>query len=284
MVAPAEQLAEGVVVLPLRTPTVPPATRTNTLVIAGDRTAVIEPASPHAGEQRRLDELVDRLAAEGRPVAAILVTHHHRDHVGDVERLRARLDAPVLAHPRTAERVAFRIDEEIGDGHVLDLGAGHRIEATHTPGHAPGHLVFVDRGSGVAHVGDLVAGLGTILIDPDDAGDMTQYLDSLRAMADRVRAAPGLRFVPAHGPTVEDPLALLEQYLAHRVQRERKIEQAVLAGATSMEEVLARAYADTPREVWPLARMSAEAHLRRLIAQHKVLRARGRLAPGPCSA
>ena len=57
------------------------------------------------------------------------------------------------------------------------------------PGHAPGHIVLVDDHSMSAIVGDMVAGIGAIIIDPDDAGDMRAYMDSLRQLRELSRRA-----------------------------------------------------------------------------------------------
>jgi glyoxylase-like metal-dependent hydrolase (beta-lactamase superfamily II) len=94
---------------------------------------------------------------------------------------------------------------------------------------------------------------------------MAVYLASLRRMLARVRDRPGRPgpWVPAHGPAIEDPAALLEHYVAHRLAREKKIV-AALGSVDDLEALLARAYDDTPRELWPLARLSLRAHLAKL--------------------
>lgn len=255
-------------VLPLRTPTLPPATTTNTLIVVGERVAVIEPATPHADEQRALLDKLDELAAEGHTVAAILVTHHHADHTGFAAALRDRCGAPVMAHRETASRVPFAIDRELADGDSVDLGGGVELRAVFTPGHAPGHLVFLEPRSGIAHAGDMVAGEGTILIDPDDHGDMATYLDSLRRLAE----IGATQLVPAHGPVLPDPRAVVEHYVRHRLAREAKVVAAIEAQGSAFDDVLARAYDDTPRFLWVLARKSLEAHLRKLVSDGVVER------------
>ena len=263
-----QRLDDGAWLLALRTPTLPPATRTNTLILKGERVAVIEPATPHAEEQQALLAALEEVGGE---LAAILVTHHHSDHIGFVTALRERFGAPVMAHAQTATRVPFEIDRLLDDGDVVDLGAGVEVRAVFTPGHAPGHLVFVEERSGLAHAGDMVAGEGTILIDPDGDGDMAVYLDSLRLLGE-VGAG---RLVPAHGPVLEDPRAVVDHYVRHRLGREAKVV-AALDG--TFDEVLARAYDDTPQFLWPLAAKSLEAHLRKLEGDGVVVRDGTRIA------
>ncbi len=137
-----EAIAEGVRLVALRTPTLLPATATNTLVVGQRRLAVIEPATPFADEQAALDQLLAGLVGLGVEVAAILLTHHHRDHTGYAAALRERTGAPIHAHAATAERVDFAVDVLLVDGAEVDLGEGFVVSAMHTPGHAPGHLVY----------------------------------------------------------------------------------------------------------------------------------------------
>lgn len=258
-------VARGVRCVPLRTPTLPPATHTNCLIVGERRTAVIEPASPYPDQQQRLDE---ELVRQGGQVVAILLTHHHADHTGYAAALSDRLGVPLCAHRETASRVDFRIDRILENGEVVELGGGFAIEAAFTPGHAPGHLVYLERGSGIAHAGDMVAGEGTILIDPSDGGDMKKYLASL----ERLGALGARALVPAHGAVLADPSAVVRHFLAHRLMREGKVLDAIAETGSTTGEVLARAYDDTPMLLWPLAVRSLEAHLAKLVAEGKVTR------------
>lgn len=263
----AEAVAPGVWRLALRTPTLPPASATNTLVVVGDGVAVIEPATPHGDERAVLDEVLAGLARAGHPLVAIAVTHHHADHTGYAAELSARHGVAIHAHADTATRVGFAVDRELAHGDRIELGAGVTLRAEHTPGHAPGHLVFVEERSGVAHVGDLVAGEGTILVDPDDAGDMAAYLDSLARLGAMGLAAA----VPAHGPVLPDVPAIAGQYVAHRLAREAKVVAALTAEPRALDDIVPLAYADTPQWLWPLARQSARAHLAKLVSDGRVI-------------
>ena len=156
------EVVPGIRVVPLRTPTLPPATHTNCVLIGhDDGVVVVDPASPYEEEQRRLLKEL-----EGVSVRAIWLTHHHADHVGGVQALRAALDVPVRAHPATTAQIApgIPVDEPLFEGDVEDLGGGLLLEALHTPGHARGHLAFRDVDRRVVVAGDLVAGQGTIVI------------------------------------------------------------------------------------------------------------------------
>lgn len=263
--------------LALDTPTLAPATATNTLILGSDSLVIIEPATPHAREQARLDALLAELRAQGRELAAVVLTHHHPDHIGYATQLRERHGVPIYAHAETGARLDFELDAHIDEGWTLELGDGQVLEALHTPGHAAGHLALWERRSGLVHAGDLVAGEGTILIDVRDGGDMRVYLDSLRRMSALVsaRAEQGsqARFVPAHGPILEDPVAVLDHYVRHRLAREDKVRKAVIeGGCKTFPGILAAVYEDTPKKLWAFAALSLEAHLRKLVDEGELRR------------
>ena len=271
MTSRVSQLAPGVELIALRTPTLPPATSTNTLVVGEERLVVIEPACPYPEEQAVLEGYLEARVAAGASVEAILLSHHHRDHTGHASRLREVLGAPLLAHEETARRVDVSVDATLDDGDVVALGGGRSVAAHLTPGHAPGHLIFVDSGSPITYAGDMVAGEGTILIEPSDGGDMAAYLHSLARMRDELCPA-GTVLVPSHGPTLPDAGAACDGLIAHRLRREGKVIDALVSGALDMDALLARVYDDTPLALWPLARRSLEAHLGKLLAEGRVRR------------
>lgn len=250
-------------VLPVRTPTIPPATHTNCYRV-GD--TAIDPASPYADEQERLAQWL------GDGVTRILLTHHHHDHVGGVEDLKRRTGARVVAHADA--RVPFPVDERVEDGWEADTGDG-TLRAVHTPGHADGHLVFEVGRSGEVICGDLVAGEGTIVLVPPE-GDLQAYLDSL----DRVRAF-ARTLHPAHGPS--QPASLLDAYVRHRQLRSAQFE-AVLAerGPSSPAEIAAQVYAGLPGVDLELARLQVCTHLAWAARAGRVHEAAaGRWAKGP---
>jgi len=272
MAAPAEasrgdvtriELVRGVFTLPLRTPTLPPATHTNTVIFAGERAIVIDPATPHSDEQVRLDGLLDVLRAEGVEIAEIVLTHHHADHVAYADALRRRLRVPIAAHDETAHRLDFPVDRRIGEGESWDLGRGRSARAVHTPGHTRGHLAVLEEGTRTLAAGDLVAGASYVVVDPDDGGDMAAYLASLR----KARALGVRLMLPAHGPMFASAAAdaKLDEYVSHRLAREAQVLQAVQGGAATVETILPVAYSDTPTAMWPLAASSLRAHLAKLV-------------------
>lgn len=247
---PRIEFVPGYWVYPVRTATMPPATHTNVWMPGGERFAVIDPGSDVPEEIESLLRVVEKRAAEGAKPAAVLLTHHHRDHVRGAGETARRLGVPVRAHPETLRRAAASLEgvaaEPIGDGETLDLG-GVVLRAIHTPGHAPGHLAFHDDARGVLLAGDLVSGLSTILVGLD-GGDMGLYLDSLRRMA----ALSPRHVLPSHGPPL--PGKAFAKSLEHRAERERLVLAALDPERRKpLAEIAAAAYADTP-EALPVLR------------------------------
>ncbi len=272
------ELAPGIEIAMLRTPTLPPATHTNCYVVGARELIVIDPASPWDDERAALDNALDALAAQGRRVREIWLTHHHVDHVSGAAHLAKRLGVPVAAHPITAQLVAGRIavTRLLRDGHVeLLAGDGERPErrlrAIFTPGHAPGHLCFLEETTGYIVAGDMVAGIGSIVVDPDE-GDMIEYLASLARLA----ALAPRALLPAHGPTITAPAAKLAEYVKHRLWREERVATALAArGHATALDLVPSVYEDVPVALHPLAARSLLAHLQKLVKDGRVVRAGG---------
>lgn len=255
-----EAVAPGIGVLPLRTPTLPPATHTNAWILGEGRLTVVDPASPWEDERDRLWSALAARQAAGEGIERVVLTHHHHDHVAGAAWLAARAGVPVYAHAQTAALVAdqVRVDVLISDGDALVCGA-QAFQVVHTPGHAPGHVVLHDRASGAIVAGDMVAGVGTIVIDPRD-GDLAAYLASL----ERMIALGGQSLLPAHGPVLEHPEQILGFYIAHRHQRSEQIREALgrLGRATAMEVAEVVYAGQIPASALPIAAVQVTSHLR----------------------
>lgn len=260
----------GIRVLPLLSPTLPPARHTNALLVGDERVIVVDPATYEPEEREKLLASLGRRRREGARIEGIVLTHHHGDHVAAAAWLREAQQIPILAHPITRDLLMGRVpvDRTLDEGSVIDLGRDRSgrpfpLEVLFTPGHAPGHIILLDgrpRARAMI-VGDMVAGIGTIIIDPPE-GDMAEYMRQL----ERMRALPrrGVIF-PAHGPPLADAESALSRYVAHRAMREEKVWSALRkAGSASPEDLLPDAYDDTPPHLFPLAARSCLAHLEKL--------------------
>ncbi len=164
----------------------------------------------------------------------------------------------------------------VADGDEIETGLGP-LRVVHTPGHSPDHVAFVHQASGTAFTGDLLVQGSSVVIPASHGGVLVDYLRSLERLA-----ALGIRrALPAHGPAIPDPLALIAEYQAHRRQREQQIVAALSGGAASVAEIATRLYRGLDPALVPQARDSVLAHLVKLDAEGVAERGRGgwRLRP-----
>ncbi len=222
--------AHGVEVVPVKTATLPPADHTNCYLV-GDPNGdfvLVDPAFHHREGMEEVAEAVSRHKGE---LVAIVFTHSHSDHMPDMGLLKEAFDAPIWSASPNADRI-------LTDGEILNLGA-QQWTVLHTPGHHPEHICLHSDAGLVA--GDMVAGIGTILIPPGQ-GDMEVYLDQLERLRD---LDPHLIF-PSHGAVIPLPENKFNHYISHRVKRHQRILNAIEEGMTSLEDIARFAYEDTP--------------------------------------
>jgi endoribonuclease LACTB2 len=248
------EFQRGVVMVPLRSPTLPPATHTNCLLLGDDELWVVDPGSPWPEEQAILRETLDKLAEEGRVARGVLLTHHHYDHTAGAQ----VLGLPIAAARETASMVDFPVDRILRDGETLEVGP-RGWDVMHLPGHTRGHVCLLEKKTGAVVAGDLVAGTGTVVIDPPE-GDMSDYLASL----DRLLAAGPGAIYPAHGPVVPAGAAKLLDYKQHRLQREELVFAALKPEPLTPAQLVRAAYPEIGPELHPLAERSLLAHLLKL--------------------
>lgn len=269
---PVLELPRGYDGLPLRTPTLPPAAHTNCYIVGHRGALVVDPGTPYASELQRLRPLLYRLRGEGGTLRGVFLTHHHPDHVGGAAAVAEEFRVPIFAHPETLARLTGELAAiehvAIEDRHRFAIDEGRTLVAIHTPGHAVGHLSLHEPTAGVLVAGDMVPGIGTTLIDPDE-GNMAHYLDGLRRLAE---LGPR-RLLPAHGPTLQQARASIERLIEHRLQREQRVVQAVAHGGRRgrpLLDIALEAYAELPHSYLALGQRSTLAHLRKLEADGAV--------------
>jgi glyoxylase-like metal-dependent hydrolase (beta-lactamase superfamily II) len=259
------EIGDGLESFAARTPTLPPATHTQSYALGTREVVLVEPATPYDDERRDWLDWARSLSSQGRHLVAIVLTHHHPDHAGGAAFFAEELRLPLWAHVETRHRllgVDIARDLVDDDVVVLDGPVAQRWTVLHTPGHAPGHVCLHEVERGYLVAGDMVASEGTILVEPTD-GDMAEYIRQL----ERLTGLGSSVVLPAHGAPIDDPAALFERYIRHRRMREarvvRALEKAGAAGATAVD-LVPSAYDDTPRAAWGIAALSLAAHLVKL--------------------
>ena len=229
---------------------------TNTwLLDAGTVTVVVDPGPDDETHLKAIQG-----ALRGSAVAIVLVTHAHPDHLPLAEKLAELHHAPVRRFP------------ELADGDVVRAG-NLNITALHTPGHSADHLAFWLAADGALFTGDLVLGKGSSMVTYPE-GDVAAYLRSL----DRLIALNPTMLFPGHWDPVTDAVRKLEEYRAHRLDREAQVRAELGRGAGTARELTERVYGkEVGEELLVAAEMTMRAHLQKLVDEG---RARSRPSKG----
>ncbi len=236
-------------------------TGTQTHIVGTTDLAVIDPGPDDAAH---IDALLH--AIDGRPVNAIVVTHHHRDHSPATRSLQSRTGAPIVgAAPFDLDDMGARADASFDPAYAPDrvlaegdivTGAGWSLEAIATPGHTSNHLAFALPETKALFSGDHVMGWSTTIVSPPD-GNMTAYMASLEKLMGRDDRI----YYPGHGEAIEKPQRLVRGMLGHRKQREGQILRLLREAERPIPELVERMYVGLDARLVPAAARSVLAHL-----------------------
>ena len=237
---------------------------TNTWVLrepGGRRSVVVDPGPPDASHLAAVRE------AAGE-VAVVLLTHHHLDHSEAAREFAESVGCGVRALDP-----AFRLGSEgLGEGDVVDVD-GLEVHVVATPGHTADSLSFLLPAERTVLTGDTVLGRGTTVVAHPD-GQLGAYLDSLDRLHRLAEAHEVDAIWPGHGPVIDDALAVVDHYIAHRHQRLEQVRAAVaqlrsggVADATNLpRQVVEIVYADVDPVLWGAAELSVRAQLDYLLS------------------
>jgi glyoxylase-like metal-dependent hydrolase (beta-lactamase superfamily II) len=247
---------------------------TNSYVVGDPSTGHIV-IDPGPDEPMHLERL---WRAAGGDIRAIVCTHSHPDHAPGAAGLQALVThggqghPPILGlphGPHAKPHSHFQPDLCLEDGERLllqnhDGSLTHTLRVLHTPGHTANHLCLWLEEDGLLFSGDhILNGSTTLVASPD--GNMQAYLDSLdRLLSLCVEQEPAF-ILPAHGHVLHPATEAIVRLKAHRLAREAKVLQAMQAlPEGNLDDWVALAYADVPERIWPIAKLSLQAHVERL--------------------
>ncbi|MDA1306034.1 MAG: MBL fold metallo-hydrolase [Acidobacteria bacterium] len=231
-----------------------------TLTGPGNNTFLLDGAEPTlidagVGHPEHLDSLAQALG--GRMLQRVLVTHGHPDHASGVPALRERWPSVEICAWTEGPSADWRT---LADGDEVVAG-DQPLTVVHTPGHAADHVCFWEPVSRGVFCGDMMTATTTIMVPPASrGGNLRAYLASLRRLA---ALNPAVAW-PGHGEVITDPVGRINEYLAHRAERERQVQACLADGITDLDLIVARVYVDTPAPLWPAARLTVEALLEKL--------------------
>ena len=262
---PEVEPLRGVLQMPVRSNTLPPADRTNCFQIGdpGSPKLLIDPSPANRAE---FDKLCRHVA--GRGISEVFLTHHHPDHCQFANELARHLGVPMAMSADTRDRIARRAPQYFDgvtvktyvDGDVASHWLGHPLRVIAVPGHDEGQLALMPDNKAFCIVGDLIQGVGTVVISPPE-GDMAKYFATL----EKVIAMSPKVIWPSHG-TALGGTYYLELTLKHRRAREAQVRTLFEAGH-SIDQMLAEMYVGTDPRLMPLARINIEGHLAKLRAE-----------------
>ena len=217
-------------------------------------TAVIDPGPDVASH-------IDVIRAAMPRLRTILITHRHADHAPAAIPLRNATGARIVAPREVLDD--SEVDQRVIGGERIEVGDSW-LEVIATPGHTNEHVCYLSP-DGDLFTGDTILGSGTTAIFPPD-GHMGDYLASLA----KLRALAPERIYPAHGPMRDDAVSLIDEYIAHRLKRERQVLDAIAAGARSLPAMRERIYPDLDPRLHAAAEIQLRAHLIKLEEEGRV--------------
>ena len=233
----------------------------NTYLLSGSGVATLIDAG--VGDRRHLDELRGERRQRAAWLERVVATHGHRDHVEGASALAsAHPHAVFEKYPWPEEDGKYDVTwRRLDDGDVVRAGDAS-LTVVYTPGHSPDHISLWHRDSQSIFTGDLVVLGSSVMIHTSRGGSLAQYLRSL----ERLLTLSPQRLLPAHGPIIDDPRAVLTGYIEHRLSRERQVLEALRAGRRRVQTIAEYIYDGLTPALMPAARENVRAHLEKLEA------------------
>uniref|UniRef100_A0A7E4W6N3 Beta-lactamase-like protein 2 homolog n=1 Tax=Panagrellus redivivus TaxID=6233 RepID=A0A7E4W6N3_PANRE len=236
---------------------------TNTyLVGAGKRKILIDAGEPNI---ESYIETLKKALSDGSTIDGIIATHWHGDHVGgipDVLKLIGK-EVPVYKYKRLEAADDPKVNYTFSDDNTVIKTDGATLKLIYTPGHTTDHFSVYLEEENILFSGDCILGEGTAIFE-----DLHTYMDSLNKYLE-IKAA---RIFPGHGPVVEDPHSKINEYIEHRLKRERQIIASLRESASPLStmDIVNSIYTDIPITVKLAAVANVKHHLTKLVKDGQV--------------
>lgn len=234
---------------------------TNTYLIGDKDVTVLDPGPA-------LQEHIDSIASFSSNINQIVITHTHLDHSPGVKLLKDKLDIPAYGLITDSSKDQDRtlvLDEQLEHGQILSF-SDYDLEVVHTPGHASNHLCYILKQEELIFTGDHIMNGSTVVIAPPD-GNMKHYLESLEILKDYKLKT----IAPGHGDLLENPYAVADWIIQHRLEREKKVKEALdEVGKGSPDSLVEKVYDDVSEALFPIAKWSLESHLIKLYEEDRI--------------
>ena len=234
---------------------------TNTYLIGDKDVTVLDPGPA-------LQEHIDLIASFSSNINQIVITHTHLDHSPGVKLLKDKLDIPAYGLITDSSKDQDRtlvLDEQLEHGQILSF-SDYDLEVVHTPGHASNHLCYILKQEELIFTGDHIMNGSTVVIAPPD-GNMKHYLESLEILKDYKLKT----IAPGHGDLLENPYAVADWIIQHRLEREKKVKEALdKVGKGNPDSLVEEVYDDVSEALFPIAKWSLESHLIKLYEEDRI--------------
>ncbi|KAF2557843.1 hypothetical protein F2Q68_00014187 [Brassica cretica] len=275
---PVQEYPPGVMVVPMRSRTLKPFTTTNLVVFAPENVSVdyketgfvtrgdaliVDPGC-HYKLHTELKKIVDALPRK----LIVLVTHHHRDHIGGLSAIQeSNPDAVLVAHVKTKNRIDGWSDNytPVSGGENIYVN-GQSLTVIFAPGHTDGHMALLHNPTRSLIVGDHCVGKGSAFLDIRSGGNMTEYFQTTYKFLD---LSPHV-VIPMHGRVNLWPKHMLCGYLKNRRSREESILKATEDGAQTLFDIVSNVYSKVDRSFWLAAASNVRLHIDNLAVENKL--------------
>ena len=276
----------GIELLPFHCPPLPPTLPSSTFLVGSRRFIILDPSPTGEKEQAHLLAAIENRLAGGDQPEAIVLSHHHTDHVGAVDAVQERWGLPCWGHRRTGELLERSFDRELDEGDLIELGespageSGWSLRCLFTPGHAEGHLAFFDERHQALLAGDLLSTLVSMYVG-SPGGHLESYFRSL----EKIRSLDINLLYPSHGMPTAEARSLINKTIQHRKKRIEQVRDKLAEGLGEVRELSREIYHDeADSRLRPLYERTTRAALEYLVEQgraRELAEDRYEITPGP---